>query len=590
MSKVQQVAGGSALTTDTYLKYLDQNQIALQTALDQYTEYKAEYHELQQTLQDLPKEIEHEAMVPVGPLAFFPGKLIHTNEILVLLGDNWFIEQSAFQAVEIAQRREALVDSKIVELKKKLEELKKRKSLFVGEAESQQVGREFGGNIFNEEGEPIIDIKEELAESQLPDFGDDEDIIEQPLGSSQKATLEQEKELEQKRQRLIDSLTNHEKVDISQLDPETRAILERLDQIGSDTEEPSDSESSMAEQGSDEGDAFSDEDRANAARDDDEDDYNADGHLRPPYRQQSDSDEDVVVRETPIETSGPRSSESVAPKGILKPSRPPTSLFKSRRNAQKEEPPRERKKSVSFDSKTVSYTVSKQELLKPSEQEDLDRVTDLFGNIGSITDTNDSETSHVQKPVGSRTNNPLNPAVTKPRFKPNAQALSGVRRQASDTSDTKQPPASQKSTVPETQPDSQPLRTKVVEREPTSHIIQDIDEELHAREIAQKYHRMRQARMAAGMMDGAASIAEQVLSTVPGVTLVDAPGRAKSEDNEEYERIELPNDPSDSQVCMQVPEVIPAGAQNINSSDTPSIQQPAKPKMSRFKAQRLGLN
>jgi len=34
-----------------------------------------------------------------------PGQLYHTNEILVLLGDNWFAERSAKQAIEIIERR-----------------------------------------------------------------------------------------------------------------------------------------------------------------------------------------------------------------------------------------------------------------------------------------------------------------------------------------------------------------------------------------------------------------------------------------------------------------------------------------------------
>lgn len=33
-----------------------------------------------------------------------PGKLVHTSEILVLLGDNWFVERSAKQATEIIGR------------------------------------------------------------------------------------------------------------------------------------------------------------------------------------------------------------------------------------------------------------------------------------------------------------------------------------------------------------------------------------------------------------------------------------------------------------------------------------------------------
>lgn len=34
-----------------------------------------------------------------------PGQIVHTNEILVLLGDNWFVERSAKQAAAIVDRR-----------------------------------------------------------------------------------------------------------------------------------------------------------------------------------------------------------------------------------------------------------------------------------------------------------------------------------------------------------------------------------------------------------------------------------------------------------------------------------------------------
>jgi hypothetical protein len=51
-------------------------------------------------------QLDHAIMkVPFGKLAFMPGKLIHTNEILVLLGDNWFVERSAKQSSEIIDRR-----------------------------------------------------------------------------------------------------------------------------------------------------------------------------------------------------------------------------------------------------------------------------------------------------------------------------------------------------------------------------------------------------------------------------------------------------------------------------------------------------
>lgn len=49
--------------------------------------------------------ILYEFQVNFGPKAFMPGQFVHTNEIMVLLGDNWFVERSAKQAREIVDRR-----------------------------------------------------------------------------------------------------------------------------------------------------------------------------------------------------------------------------------------------------------------------------------------------------------------------------------------------------------------------------------------------------------------------------------------------------------------------------------------------------
>jgi hypothetical protein len=43
--------------------------------------------------------------VPLGPLAFMPGRAVHTNEVFVLLGENYFVERSTKQAREIIDRR-----------------------------------------------------------------------------------------------------------------------------------------------------------------------------------------------------------------------------------------------------------------------------------------------------------------------------------------------------------------------------------------------------------------------------------------------------------------------------------------------------
>lgn len=44
-------------------------------------------------------------MVPIGKLALMRGKLTHTNEILVCLGDNYFAKYSASQAIALCNRR-----------------------------------------------------------------------------------------------------------------------------------------------------------------------------------------------------------------------------------------------------------------------------------------------------------------------------------------------------------------------------------------------------------------------------------------------------------------------------------------------------
>ncbi|KAI9561547.1 hypothetical protein GHT06_012506 [Daphnia sinensis] len=71
----------------------------------QLTKFKEDYEALKARLETLPDKVSHEVMVPLGKLAFIPGRVKHTNEILCLLGDNWFVERSAKQAAQMVERR-----------------------------------------------------------------------------------------------------------------------------------------------------------------------------------------------------------------------------------------------------------------------------------------------------------------------------------------------------------------------------------------------------------------------------------------------------------------------------------------------------
>lgn len=53
---------------------------------------------LSQRLSTLSDKVSHQVIIPFTKKAFMPGRLVHTNEVMVLLGDNWFVERSAKQA------------------------------------------------------------------------------------------------------------------------------------------------------------------------------------------------------------------------------------------------------------------------------------------------------------------------------------------------------------------------------------------------------------------------------------------------------------------------------------------------------------
>lgn len=91
--------------------------------IEQWQKFKSDYKALKDRLKTLPDKVTHDVMVPFGSLAFMPGKLVHTNEITVLLGDNWFVERSAKQAA-------AIVDRRLKSVNTELEALQKQRSLF----------------------------------------------------------------------------------------------------------------------------------------------------------------------------------------------------------------------------------------------------------------------------------------------------------------------------------------------------------------------------------------------------------------------------------------------------------------------------
>ncbi|XP_041124574.1 unconventional prefoldin RPB5 interactor 1-like [Polyodon spathula] len=89
-----------------------------QDQIQHWKKVQSDYEALQQRLSTLPDKLLYDIMVPFGPLAFMPGKLVHTNEVTVLLGDNWFAKCSAKQASNLVEHRKKHVKNALDDLHK----------------------------------------------------------------------------------------------------------------------------------------------------------------------------------------------------------------------------------------------------------------------------------------------------------------------------------------------------------------------------------------------------------------------------------------------------------------------------------------
>nr|XP_056718468.1 unconventional prefoldin RPB5 interactor 1 [Euleptes europaea] len=97
-----------------------------QEKIQHWKRVESDYEALQERLNTLPDKLSYDIMVPFGPLAFMPGRLVHTNEITVLLGDNWFAKCSAKQASGLVEHRKKHVRKTLDDLQKVMQNFESR--------------------------------------------------------------------------------------------------------------------------------------------------------------------------------------------------------------------------------------------------------------------------------------------------------------------------------------------------------------------------------------------------------------------------------------------------------------------------------
>ncbi|KEH30697.1 prefoldin protein [Medicago truncatula] len=134
-----------------------------------------ELHQLRAFVDDNSNLI---SLVPFGKAAFFPGRLIHTNEFMVLLGEGYYADRTSKQTVEILQRRGKSLDSQVDSLQLMINNL----NSFIKVADSEV-----------EEG--LVEIREEYVEDEDNDHSDEEesesDLPVEDATSSGKSTAKE---------------------------------------------------------------------------------------------------------------------------------------------------------------------------------------------------------------------------------------------------------------------------------------------------------------------------------------------------------------------------------------------------------------
>ena len=147
---------------------------------------KGEYESLRSRLSTISDQTRYPAAtIPLGPHALVRGELIHTNEILVFLGDNYFVERTAKQAEAIASRRIAKAQQNISELNEERNLLKSKLNMMTSLTHHQ---------IYGGEAE-IVEIREPAEEESVRSLGSEASSTSDEAISKRLDQLEAEEEL-----------------------------------------------------------------------------------------------------------------------------------------------------------------------------------------------------------------------------------------------------------------------------------------------------------------------------------------------------------------------------------------------------------
>ncbi|KAF8440608.1 Prefoldin subunit-domain-containing protein [Terfezia claveryi] len=153
MSSAKPVVNDIQNTLERHRARLEASLVKLRKALRQWQTYSAEYEGLKEELQELPADASKESMIEVG--YNFGGTVVDSAEVLSLLGEKSGLKRNRDQVIRAIDHRIDYVTENI----KKVEE-----QLGEGEEKYASLLVVQGPEVSTEDGEPIIEIREEIDE------------------------------------------------------------------------------------------------------------------------------------------------------------------------------------------------------------------------------------------------------------------------------------------------------------------------------------------------------------------------------------------------------------------------------------------
>ncbi|TPX56413.1 hypothetical protein PhCBS80983_g04544 [Powellomyces hirtus] len=264
MSTMRDTEEASAAMMRRYKQKLQEMISTTESNIEHWEKYDKDYVKLVDFMQDAVTTTQKDVKVPFGPFAFIPGQLFHTNEVTVLLGDNWFAERSVAEAIEIVGRRREYTSEQLESLKGTLKDLNARAKVAgmgvkgaLGDHQLENSRIDDDGDEVNEEGLKFVEIREGYEEVGPEDKGRGKSRIEASV-EAKAESLEPPTKLGEFEQRLFERI----------------AELERKETLGYDEDSDDEEGEDEDEYGDEDIAADSDEERRFEIMDDDDDDYN----------------------------------------------------------------------------------------------------------------------------------------------------------------------------------------------------------------------------------------------------------------------------------------------------------------------------